>query len=50
MFDIHSLLWLTLFVLVIYYWHSALKVKERAFIAVQKHCAEMDVQLLDESV
>jgi hypothetical protein len=50
MFDIHSVLWLTLFILVIYYWHGALKVKERAFAAAQQHCTEMDVQLLDESV
>ena len=50
MFDIQSVLWLSLFFLVIYYWHNALKVKERAFAAAQKHCSEMDVQLLDENV
>jgi hypothetical protein len=50
MFDIHSVLWLTLFFLVIYYWYGALQVKARAFAAARKHCEEMDVQMLDESV
>jgi hypothetical protein len=50
MFDLQSILWLTLIVITIYYWHGALRVKERAFVAAQRRCTEMDVQLLDETV
>lgn len=50
MFDLHSVLWLTLIVLSIYYWRGALLVKERAFVAAQRRCAEMEVQLLDETI
>jgi hypothetical protein len=50
MFDLQSVLWLTLIAIVVFYWRGALLVKERAFIAAQKRCAEMEVQLLDESV
>ena len=50
MFDLQSILWLTLIILTIYYWRGALRVKERAYAAAQKRCAEMDVQLLDETV
>lgn len=50
MFDLHALLWLTFLAIVIYYWFRALQVKERAFIAVKQHCAQMDVQLLDEAI
>lgn len=50
MFDLNSVLWLTLIVVVVYYWRGALLVKERAFNAAQKRCAEMEVQLLDENV
>ncbi|QEY17185.1 DUF3301 domain-containing protein [Cellvibrio sp. KY-GH-1] len=50
MFDLQSILWLTLIILTIYYWRGALRVKERAFVAAQRRCAEMDVQLLDETV
>ena len=50
MFDLNSVLWLTLIIVAIYYWRGALHVKERAFNAAQKRCAEMEVQLLDENV
>lgn len=50
MFDLQSILWLTLIVITIYYWRGALRVKERAYAAAQTRCAEMDVQLLDETV
>lgn len=50
MFDLQSILWLTLIVLTIYYWRSALLVKDRAYVAAQKRCEEMQVQLLDETV
>lgn len=50
MFDLQSILWLTLIIITIYYWRGALRVKERAYLAAQKRCNEMDVQLLDENV
>lgn len=50
MFDLQSILWLTLIVLAIYYWRGALLVKDRAYAAAQKRCEEMQVQLLDETV
>jgi hypothetical protein len=50
MFDLQSILWLTLIILTVYYWRGALRVKERAFAAAQRRCTEMDVQLLDETV
>lgn len=50
MFDLQSILWLTLIFLAAYYWRGALLVKDRAYIAAQKRCDEMQVQLLDENV
>lgn len=50
MFDLQSILWLTLIFLGIYYWRGALLVKERAYVAAQKRCEEMQVQLLDETI
>lgn len=50
MFDLQSIIWLTLIIVTIYYWRGALQVKERAFLAAQKRCEEMQVQLLDETV
>jgi|SRR5690606_21992318 len=50
MFDLSAVFWLTLIVLVGYYWHRALLAKEQAFAAAQRHCQTMQVQLLDQSV
>jgi hypothetical protein len=50
MFDLQSILWLTLIAIFIYYWRGALLVKDRAYHAAQKRCEEMEVQLLDENV
>jgi len=50
MFDLQSILWLTLIVISVYYWRGALLVKDRAYHAAQKRCEEMQVQLLDENV
>ena len=50
MFDLQSILWLTLIIVIVYYWRNALRVKERAYAAAQRRCSEMDVQLLDETV
>lgn len=50
MLDIKALFWLFLFGIAIYYWFNALKIKEIAFVAAQRHCAEMQVQMLDQNV
>lgn len=50
MFDLQFIVWLAVIVIAVFYWRGALLVKERAFIAAQKRCAEMEVQLLDESI
>lgn len=50
MFDLQSVFWLALIVTGVFYWRGALLVKERAFVAAQKRCTEMEVQLLDESI
>lgn len=50
MFDLSSVFWLVLIVLVVYYWRRALIAKEYAFAAAQRHCTSMQVQLLDQSV
>jgi hypothetical protein len=50
MLTIHWLLWLCFLAVVILYWRSALRVKERAFLAARKRCQDMEVQLLDESI
>lgn len=49
-FDLSSVFWLMLIVLVVYYWRRALIAKEYAFAAAQRHCTAMQVQLLDQSV
>lgn len=48
MFDLQSILCLTLIAIFIYYWRGALHVKDCAYHAAQKRCKEMQVQLLDE--
>lgn len=50
MFDLQSVLWLALIIITVFYWRGAMLVKERAYVAAQKRCAEMEVQMLDESV
>lgn len=50
MLSIQWLLWLTLLIAVILYWRSALRVKERAYVAARKRCQDMEVQLLDETI
>lgn len=49
-FDLQSILWLTFIGLFIYYWRGALLVKDRAYLAAQRRCEEMQVQMLDENV
>lgn len=33
-----------------YFWSDSMKVRERAFFCVKKHCQQVEVQLLDEYV
>ena len=50
MFDITSVFWLIAIGLVFLYWYHALRIKDIAFAAAQRHCEEMSVQMLDQSV
>jgi hypothetical protein len=50
MFDISAILWLTFLSFVIFYLIHAVRTKAIAFSAAEKHCAEMEVQFLDQSV
>lgn len=50
MFDITVVLWLLALGVVFLYWFHALRVKDIAYVAAQRHCTEMQVQLLDQSV
>lgn len=50
MFDITSVFWLIAIGLAILYWFRALQVKDIAYAAAQRHCAEMQVQMLDQNV
>ena len=50
MFDITAVLWLTVLSFVVLYWFHALRAKEAALKIAEKHCAEMEVQFLDQSV
>ena len=50
MFDISAILWLTFLSFVAFYWVHSLRTKEIALAAAEKHCAEMQVQFLDQSV
>ena len=45
-----DLFFITLLLLIGFYWSSAMKAREVAFIAVKFHCQKLDVQLLDEYV
>lgn len=49
-FDITSILWLTAFAVVIFYWIHAMRTKELAVKAAEKHCEYMQVQFLDQTV
>lgn len=50
MLNTQWLFWLIILTAVILYWRTALRVKERAFLAARQRCQDMDVQLLDESI
>lgn len=50
MLDINAIFWLILLGAVVFYWMHALRTKEAALHAAQKHCDTMQVQFLDQSV
>jgi hypothetical protein len=50
MFDIQDILWLTGLALLAFYGLGAHRVKQRAQKLAIAHCAEMQVQFLDQSV
>lgn len=50
MSDLTVLIWLFVLVGAGYYWWRALQAKDIAFAAANRHCREMDVQMLDQSV
>lgn len=45
-----DLLWIPLAGLVYWYWASSQAVKELALAATRRHCAELELQLLDHTV
>ncbi len=49
-FDISSVLWLTAFAIIVFYWIHAMRTKEIAVKAAEKHCEFMQVQFLDQTV
>ena len=50
MLDINAILWLILVAVIVFYWMHALRSKEAALKTAQKHCEQMQVQFLDQSV
>jgi hypothetical protein len=49
-FDITSILWLTAFAVVVFYWVHAVRTKELAVKTAERHCEHMEVQFLDQTV
>lgn len=48
--ELHDLFWLTLVSLFCLHWWHAQKVKEIALKHTRRHCKELDLQLLDDSI
>ncbi len=48
--DLKDLFWLSLIVLFGLHWWRGQRVKEIALRATRRHCDELDLQLLDESI
>lgn len=48
--ELIDLFWLMLFAAVVLFWYRGLAVREGALVAVRRHCDEMDLQLLDQTV
>ncbi|MDO3381325.1 DUF3301 domain-containing protein [Gilvimarinus algae] len=50
MSDLTVVIWCFALIAIGYYWWRALQTKDLAFAAAVRHCREMDVQMLDQSV
>lgn len=50
MLDLNALFWLLVLGLFIYYSWRAFQAKDMAFAAARRHCKEMQVQMLDQTV
>lgn len=50
MLDLNALFWLLVLGLFIYYSWRAFQAKDLAFAAARRHCKEMQVQMLDQTV
>lgn len=50
MIDLNAVIWLFVIIMVIVYLRQAMGARDIAFAAAQRHCKEMDVQMLDQSV
>lgn len=48
--ELIDLFWLMLIAGVVLFWYRGLAVRERALVAVRRHCDEMNLQLLDQTV
>lgn len=48
--ELVDLFWLALIGSVVLFWYSGLAVREQALRAVRRHCDQMDLQLLDQTV
>jgi len=48
--ELSDLLWLTLICGAMLHWWKAQQIKELALHAVRKHCKELELQLLDQSI
>lgn len=48
--ELIDLFWLMLIGAALLFWYRGLAVRERALVAVRKHCDQMDLQLLDQTV
>ncbi len=49
-FELTDLLWLIAALLFMQYWWSAKGIKEIALTATRKHCKQLQLQLLDDSI
>ncbi|MGB0468622.1 MAG: DUF3301 domain-containing protein [Pontibacterium sp.] len=48
--ELQDLFWLSLISLLCLHWWHSLKIKETALKHTRRHCKEMDLQLLDDSI
>lgn len=48
--EVSDLLWLLVISFCCYYWWLSKGIKERALVAVRRHCDKLNLQLLDQSI